>query len=60
MITVRQYNTTENIFSFLHEPKNLGMLQEIYDGCIPIHVRLLLLLTMYPEGQEQVPPSGEA
>lgn len=27
---------------------------------IPIHERLLLLLTMYPEGQEQTPPSGEA
>lgn len=27
---------------------------------IPIQERLLLLLTMYPEGQEHVPPSGEA
>lgn len=28
--------------------------------CIPMHVRLSLPLTMYPSGQAQVPPSGDA
>lgn len=27
---------------------------------LPMQERLLLLLTIYPEGQEHVPPSGEA
>lgn len=37
------------------------MLNDIYVYIyIPIQERLSLLLTIYPEGQEQVPPSGEA
>lgn len=33
---------------------------KVNEGYIPIHERLSLLLTMYPEGHKQVPPSGEA